>query len=51
MFRHYRVIFRELVFIISPSHISISIVAVMNTSSLEDEHDSVETCSSVIIYK
>ena len=28
MFRHYRVIFRELVFITSPSFISISIAAV-----------------------
>ena len=31
MFRHYRVIFRELVFITSPSYISTSIAAVGNT--------------------
>ena len=31
MFRHYRVIFRQLVFITSPSYISISIAAVGNT--------------------
>ena len=31
MFRHYRVIFRELVFITSPSYISISIADVGNT--------------------
>ena len=31
MFRHYRVIFRQLVFIASPSYISISIAAVGNT--------------------
>ena len=31
MFRHYRVIFRQLVFITSPSYISISVAAVGNT--------------------
>ena len=31
MFRHYRVIFRELVFITSPCYVSISIAAVGNT--------------------
>ena len=31
MFRHYRVIFRELVFITSPSYVNISIAAVGNT--------------------
>ena len=31
MFRHYRVTFRQLVFITSPSYISISIAAVGNT--------------------
>ena len=35
MFRHYRVIFRELVFITSPSHVSISIAAVSNTISIK----------------
>jgi hypothetical protein len=41
MFRHYRVVFREFVFITWPSYISISIAAVGNTI----------TCRSVIIYK
>ena len=31
MFRHYRVVFRQLVFITSPSYVSISIAAVGNT--------------------
>ena len=31
MFRHYRVIFRQFVFITSPSYMSISIAAVGNT--------------------
>ena len=34
MFRHYRVIFRELAFITSPSYIIISIAAVGNTVKL-----------------
>ena len=34
MFRHYRVIFRQLVFITSPGYISISIVAVDKTHVL-----------------
>ena len=35
MFRHYRVIFRDLVFGILPSYISISIAAVGNTISID----------------
>ena len=38
MFRHYRVIFRELVFITSPSYISISIAAVGNTIYVKKFH-------------
>ena len=40
MFRHYRVIFRELVFITSPSYISISIAAVGNAIYIPGKHDS-----------
>ena len=38
MFRHYRVIFRQLVFITSPSYISISIAAVGNTIQVNKSH-------------
>ena len=38
MFRHYRVIFRQLVFITSPSYISISVAAVGNTTEINKFH-------------
>ena len=38
MFRHYRVIFRQLVFITSPGYISISIAAVGNKILINKPH-------------
>ena len=38
MFRHYRVIFRELEFITSPSYVSMSIAAVGNTTYINKSY-------------
>ena len=38
MFRYYRVIFRQLVFITSPSYISVSIAAAGNTIWINEFH-------------
>ena len=51
MFRHYRVILMELVFITSPSYISISVADVGNGNTIPGWHGSVETCRSVVICK
>jgi hypothetical protein len=49
MFRHYRVILRELAFITSPSYISISIAAVVKTIYLLTYL--LTTCSRVLLEK